>query len=429
MQALTTYPRTALVAGMMTAGIFALTRCVDRARENVQQVRSVKKPPAYADFAGSATCARCHQKIAASHEHTAHFLSTRPATPAYILGSFQAPDNTFSYDSGMVVRMEKRDSGYYQVGYFHGEEKIAKRFDIVVGSGAKGQTYITRSNNRLYQLPVSYFTAAHKWANSPLFPTYPVVFNRSITSRCLECHSTFAARISAPRADPEEFDMQQMIYGVDCEKCHGPGARHAQFQAMNPGETRGKYIIHPDSLSRQQNLDLCALCHGGRLHKTTASFSFTAGEKLSDYFALDTTAPNPENIDVHGNQYGLLRASRCFLESTTLTCNTCHSPHENDRGNTELYSRKCQSCHSGQHDKLCKLASDIGPSINRNCIDCHMPLKASRSITELVAGNSRPTAALIRSHFISIYPEETRKFLDGMTQPKHEYKRHVQRNP
>ncbi len=58
--------------------------------------------------------------------------------------------------------MEKRDSGFYQVAYYKGDPKITGRFDIVVGSGSKGQTYITRYKNELYQLPVSYFTAAPK---------------------------------------------------------------------------------------------------------------------------------------------------------------------------------------------------------------------------------------------------------------------------
>ena len=58
--------------------------------------------------------------------------------------------------------MEKRDSGFYEVGYKDGAERIAKRIDIVVGSGSKGQTYITRYQDLLFQLPVSYFTAANQ---------------------------------------------------------------------------------------------------------------------------------------------------------------------------------------------------------------------------------------------------------------------------
>lgn len=366
-------------------------------------------PVSMDQFAGSGACANCHRNIYASHIHTAHYLTTRPASGEYIKGSFTPGKNSFAYDSGRIVVMEKRDSGFYQVGYYKGAEHIARRFDIVVGSGSKGQTYITRYQNQLYQLPVSYFTAAKNWANSPLYPTYPVLFNRPITARCLECHSTFAQQVSAPGMEPEQFDTR-MVYGVDCEKCHGPAAKHVAFQTQNPKETKAKYIINPASFSRQQSLDLCGLCHGGRLQKTKPSFTFIAGDKLSDYFLRDTLTPDPDHIDVHGNQLGLLRASKCFRMSQTMTCSTCHSPHENERGKTILFSQRCMTCHSDAHGQPCKLTASMGSSITQNCIDCHMPLKASRSITELVQGNDKPTAALIRSHFIAIYPDETIKY-------------------
>jgi hypothetical protein len=169
--------------------------------------------------------------------------------------------------------------------------------------------------------------------------------------------------------------------------------------------------VNPAAFTRQQKLDLCALCHGGRLQKTQPSFSYTSGDTLSNYFVVDTTAPNPDRIDVHGNQYGLLRASKCFRMSQTLNCNTCHNTHETERGKTALFSQRCQTCHSPAHGPVCKLTKTAGPVITKNCIDCHMPLKPSRAIAVFLPGQSEPTAATIRSHYISIYPEETQKIL------------------
>ena len=37
--------------------------------------------------------------------------------------------------------------------------------------------------------------------------------------------------------------------------------------------------------------------------------------------------PDPAQLDVHSNQYGLLAASKCFQASDALTCTTCHAPH------------------------------------------------------------------------------------------------------
>jgi Cytochrome c554 and c-prime len=399
MKPMTNNRRAAIAITLIGFSVTLLTMCVSSDNNNSEHGEKIEA----SQFAGSESCAGCHKNIYDSHIHTAHYLTTRPALKEYIKGSFEPGKNIYAYDSGRIVVMEKRDSGFYQVGYFEGRERIIRRFDIVVGSGSKGQTYITREQKQLYQLPVSYFTAANNWANSPLYPVYPVIFNRAITSRCLECHSTFAQVVSPPAQDSEDFDIR-IIYGVDCEKCHGPAARHVAFQKENPKDTTGKFILNPARFTKQQNLDLCGLCHGGRLQKTRPSFEFVSGDKLSDFFQVDTTTPNPDNIDVHGNQYGLLRSSKCFKMSNIMTCTTCHNPHENERGKIALFSQRCISCHNSAHDKICKMTASIGPSISLNCVDCHMPLKPSRSITELLPGDKTPTAAMIRSHLIKIYP-------------------------
>lgn len=309
--------------------------------------------------------------------------------------------------------MKKRADGPYQVEYYKGKEKKAKRMDIVVGSGTMGQSFLNWRQDQLFQLPITFFTAANQWSNSPGFPD-KVVFNRPITSRCLECHTTFAKTTSAPDKEPETFDHRQIMYGVDCEKCHGPAAQHVQFQTAHPTDTAPKFISNPARFSRQQNLDLCALCHGGRLQKKKPSFTFTSGSLMSHYFVVDTTAPNPEAIDVHGNQYGLLRASKCFRMSKTLTCNNCHNTHEKETGKTVLFSQRCASCHNSDHGPVCKLEKKLSAVITKNCIDCHMPLKPSRAIAVFLPGANAPTAALIRSHLISIYPEETKKWIATM---------------
>ncbi len=365
-------------------------------------------------FAGAAACAGCHRDIYNTHIHTAHYRSSQPASDSSIKGSFAQGKNIFSFKPGVWVAMEKRDSGFYQVGYVNGTEQLARRFDMVVGSGAKGQTSLYWHLDHLYQLPITYFTAAAEWSNSPGYPQKPV-FNRPITSRCLECHTTYANTLSAEGATVESFDKNSILYGIDCEKCHGPGAEHVLYQQQHPAATKGKFIVNPAALSRQQQLDACALCHGGKLQKTRPSFEFVAGDKLADFFAVNTEPADPGNIDLHGNQYGLLQASKCFKNSETLTCNTCHNTHENERGKPALFSARCQSCHAPAaahgNGKICKLTDSLGPAVMAaNCIDCHMPAKPSRAIAVFLPGASSPTAAYIRSHFISIYPEETKKF-------------------
>ncbi|MDQ2718340.1 MAG: hypothetical protein M3Z26_01070 [Bacteroidota bacterium] len=402
--------------------VFIFIKCINNGNEKSEKKEKTdkiayEKKVSFQQFAGSATCLKCHKNIYEKHLKTSHFFTSQPANEKDIKGSFLKGKNIFPFKPDLYMAMEKRDSGLYQVVYQNGEEKLALRFDIVIGSGAKGQTYLTWKKNELSQLPVSYLTSAKEWANSPGYPNQ-IVINRPITSRCMECHSTYATTLPMLTKSHEEFDHNQIIYGIDCEKCHGPAEKHVEYQTQNPKATVAKYIINPSGFTRAQSLDLCALCHGGRLQKTKPSFEFQAGDRLSDYFKIDSTALQKNNIDVHGNQYGLLKESKCFRMSTTLTCVTCHNPHENERGKTALFSQRCMTCHNQEHGSFCKINSLSISSIKSNCIDCHMPKQPSMSVALLLPGNTVPTAALIHTHLIKVYPDETKKFIDYWKKPR-----------
>ncbi|RYG46073.1 MAG: hypothetical protein EOO01_16755 [Chitinophagaceae bacterium] len=196
----------------------------------------------FSAFAGSQSCAGCHKNVYDSHLKTAHFQTSAIASDSTIKGSFKPGKNSYAFSPAVHVDMEKRDSGHYQVSYTDGAESRVRRMDIVVGSGVMGQSSLSWQNNHLFQMPITYFTAANQWSNSPGFPNR-IVFNRVITSRCLECHVTFAETISPFNKEPEEYDKKKFIYGVDCEKCHGAAAEHVRFQTSHPEDTVGKFII------------------------------------------------------------------------------------------------------------------------------------------------------------------------------------------
>lgn len=410
------YRRSTIIISLIVLSILLFSKCINNEEKENKDVAGAKKR-----YIGSATCVSCHKDIYDSHISTAHYLTSRPSTREHIKGSFEPGSNSFSYSPIVKVTMEKREDSFYQVEYMNGIEKRKQRFDITVGSGKVGQTYLYWIKNRLVQLPVTYFTAADQWTNSPGYPG-KVAFNRPITSRCLECHSTWFEKTSDPSKEPEEFNRTNIIYGVDCERCHGPAGNHVAFQTSHPAETQGKYIVNPASFSRQQKLDMCALCHGGRLTKTKPSFTFEAGDKLSDYFLTDTLSPAALSIDVHGNQYGLLRASKCFIQSD-MTCNSCHNPHKNESNSKEIFSQRCMACHNNEHSNICKMTASIGPSITQNCIDCHMPKQKSMAIVVLLQGADAPTPAVMRSHYISIYPGETGSVIAELKKNKNKTER------
>jgi hypothetical protein len=361
-------------------------------------------------FAGSEKCASCHKEIYENFMHTAHNITSREASAKTIKGSFAKGENVFNYSYYTGVAMEKTDSGFYQVQFNRSKEKERRRIDVVIGSGTRGQSFATWQGNKLFQLPVSYFTYTNKWANSPGYTNFSPDFRRVVTIRCMECHSTYVKKLSASKS-PNEFDKTRVIFGVQCESCHGPAQKHIEYHENNPAQKKGKYIIAPEQFSRAQKLDLCSYCHGGNRETNKAAFEFTPGDTLPAALLVNSFSTTNNALDVHGNPYGLLIASKCFKMSTSLTCSSCHNTHQQERGNLELFSKRCMNCHSERKDNFCKMTELPVAVMKTNCIDCHMPKKKSESLTLELEDNSNSAAAVLRSHLIAVYPANSKKYI------------------
>jgi len=386
----------AIVIIIIVASVFILSKCVQSKQEEKKIIKNLKGQ----EFAGTESCRNCHQAIYDSFSATRHHHESEPASEENIKGSFSKNQNIIYLDSSRKVIMEKRAGGLYQVAYINGKEERAERFDITIGTGKHGQTYFYWNYyNELYQLPMSYSANTDYWGNSPGYPNDKISFDRLIEARCLECHTTFAKQDLY-----FGFDRNQIIYGIDCERCHGPAANHVEFHTAQTGEKQGKFIINPASLSREISLDVCAVCHSGIMQSKTNAFSFMPGDTLSRHFYKNPKAIDSVTLDVHANQYGLLTASKCFLMSTTMTCNTCHNSHVKENGNLTAYAQKCMNCHTQSNHTFCTLQPTQGFSMEANCINCHMPVKNSKNIIM----SSLPE--LVRTHRIGIYPEATTKW-------------------
>lgn len=409
------YRRLILVLLILTTTVFTMVRCISNDRQNRQMAEGNGETAGFEDYISAQTCITCHKEVTESYMHTAHYLTARPATEESIKGSFHEGENKYYYTPSIMLSMQKRDSGLYQVVYYKGEEKKAMPFDIVFGSGVMGQSYLTWRNNQLYQLPITYYTEAGQWSNSPGFPSDRVLIDRPVTSRCMECHTTYAKGIPENVMEPVAFDRSKIIYGIDCQKCHGPAAKHVTYHTENTQDKEAKYIVNPAKISRAKQLDACVLCHGGDIKKTKPSFGFTAGNDLSDYFEAGTPSqfmPQSAAIDVHGNQYALLSASKCFTMSTTLNCNSCHNTHKNERGSLATFSQRCITCHNTNDSKFQTPAHKAVVAVEKNCIDCHMPAQTSKSIAVFLEGEETPRASKLRSHFIAVYRDQMKEYLN-----------------
>ncbi|UPK68655.1 multiheme c-type cytochrome [Chitinophaga filiformis] len=364
-------------------------------------------------FAGSAACASCHADIFKSSRHTAHFQTSAVPDDASIKGSFTPGKNQFVYNKWMVVELEKKKDVFLQTAYMNGIPTEQREFGIVIGSGRKGQTYLYWDKNRLFQLPVSYFTPANDWCNSPGYSDNYIRFDRPIPATCLECHATYIE--AKERKDGiTVFNKKTLLYGIDCERCHGPGAAHVAFHTQHPELKTASNIISTKSFSRQQRLDACAQCHSGLRKHTQPAFSFAVGQKLDDYSTPNYDIDTVGNLDVHGNQYGLLTACKCFKMAEQLDCSSCHNVHVSERQNMAAFSQRCINCHNmgGVAHDSCSYKPPAGIVLADNCVDCHMPLLPSRKIMLKLANASVAEADMVRTHFVNVYQDATKRFVE-----------------
>lgn len=402
------FKRSSLLIFLITSLFFFLIQCINNGADKKEALNN--ENDAFQQYAGSEACASCHKNIYDSFIKTNHFTTSQIADAENIKGSFEKGKNVFHYNPSLFVSIQKTDSGFYEVENSHGSDTLSARTDIVIGSGTIGQTYLSWKGNNLFQLPVSYLSSVHDWVNSPGYSDQ-TIFGRPINARCLECHTTYAKSIpSQLSGQQEQFDKQKIIYGIGCERCHGPGAKHVQWQTGNPKETIPKYIVNPGKFSKKLSLDLCRLCHGGKMGNIKPAFTFTSGDKLQDYFIIDELA-HTSNLDVHGDQFSLLANSKCSRTSKTMTCVTCHNAHDNERGDVALFSQRCMACHNQEHGTFCTTNATTMSSISANCIDCHMPQMASKKIVSQLSDGRGFTAELLRTHLIAVYPEATKNFL------------------
>lgn len=362
-------------------------------------------PPPRSAYAGTVACAECHQKEAVPYALTPHALDSAPADAKHILGSFEDGHNVLqTSDPKVIVAMTSDAKGFYQSGINMTDSQKptgeAERFDIAVGSGRHAQTYLYWDDDKLYQLPASYWAWSREWVLSPGFPAGQVHFDREIVPRCLECHASYFKWMNPPA---NRYAKDSIVLGIECERCHGPGAAHAaqERSAATAAVPEGVSIVNPSRLARRRQLDLCALCHAGAVEPIGDPLRFQAGDDIRDYLKIPAVS-NTTQIDVHGNQVGALEKSKCF-RSSAMTCSTCHNVHRVQE-KPDTFSARCQTCHQMQ---ACGRFKRLGAQIRTRCIDCHMPLLDSAAIT--TAAGERKLHALLRAHQITIYPEAAQK--------------------
>jgi len=105
-------------------------------------------------------------------------------------------------------------------------------------------------------------------------------------------------------------------------------------------------------------------------------FSYKPAEELSSYilhFDLAEGKGPEDRFEIAHAAYRL-RKSACFAKSESMTCTTCHDPHQAFRGNqaVEHYKAACMQCHAAAHKQ------------DQDCIGCHMPKRRTDDVVHVI---------------------------------------------
>jgi len=298
-------------------------------------------------YVGAQACRTCHPAQFQSQSASAH-----AGALSRISQSTAFPAGKLSRGSGYRYEILPTRSGL-RVHIADGTDLMDLPLEWAFGAGRQATTFVTRVNQEWYvEYYTSFYSATKSYGPTPgqrdLQPKamseaagvlYKIADARLGIKGCFECHST------GPVSFNDHGDASVTELGVHCETCHGPGAAHA-------ADPRRQRLINPAKLSPVELNAACGTCHRPPAAKgVTIDWNYSWNVRHQPVY---------------------LSQSRCFVKSDSLSCLTCHDPHEpaGARKPVAFYNQKCLTCHASLHKTEC-LAKG-----RDNCIDCHMPLVA-----------------------------------------------------
>lgn len=353
------------------------------------------------EYLGAEACRECHKEKHSGFIHTAHHKTSGLVGTTAMRGHFTGPQSRMrTSDPLLTFSMSKDGEDYLQQVSF-ADYQLDFPLNVFTGSAKTGQTFLYWRNNELYQAFVSYLSAFDEWIPSPGYQDRTVDYARAIKVECLECHVTYIEQERVPNV----YKPETAVWGISCERCHGPGRAHVQYHRTNPEEKTPKFITHPSDLPRERQLDICGQCHSGAFGLIGEGFQFRPGAELASFHR--TSNPNAEGVGgIHtSNQLTRLAKSKCFQQSE-MTCTSCHNPHVDQRGIRDAFTASCLNCHQVDH---CGMSKKLGASVADNCVDCHMPMSDNENMTLQVSRGSF-TVQMI-DHYIRVDEKATTAYL------------------
>lgn len=309
--------------------------------------------PRRAEYLGPAACAECHGAEAKLQETTPMAKAGGRAAGSKILAAHER----MSFGAGTYAYDLQSAQGRSVLSVSDGAHSLSTVLGWAFGEGEVGETYLFERNGRFYEARLSYFPALPSLDITPgQSPSAPADLERALgrpleseeTHLCFGCHTTASSAGS-------HFDAEQLIPGVTCEACHGPGASHrAAMQAGRMAEGLA-HTLNPAKLNPVDSVDFCGACHRAWADVMESGMQGVATVRFQPY---------------------RLELSRCWGNGDArLTCLACHDPHRPLVRDASSYDQRCLACHAaGQSSKASsRLPGTACPRSTRDCTTCHMP--------------------------------------------------------
>jgi hypothetical protein len=297
-------------------------------------------------------CASCHASEAATQRLTPMARALERVSECAILHQHPALAVRLGHYTYRIVTRGGRST--YTVT--DGASSISEPIEWAFGQGAAGQTYVYQRKGSYYESRVSFFKDTQTLdLTLGYIGSHPQNVEDAAGRRispdeardCFSCHST--ASVSGGH-----LQLGELMPGVTCEGCHGPGVEHVA--AMKAGDLKSSHIFNPGSLDTEDLSDFCGSCHRSWQQ---VEMMHLQGIK-----------------DVRFQPYRLAM-SRCFDPADSrISCLACHNPHEQVRTDPAFYDSKCLACHliRGEPSQESeRRTAPACPVARNNCVTCHMP--------------------------------------------------------
>ncbi len=325
-------------------------------------------------YVGTQQCIDCHRDQHASYLKTTHSVATTKTDPE----SEPASEGFEHALSGHRYEIERKDGDLVHREILRDSEgrEISVTEEVIaysVGSGTHGKSYLYQSGDFVAQSPLTWYRDTGSWHMSPGYDT-PAhkSFRRKITTECLFCH---VGSIDQRAHNPYQFEIVETTIG--CERCHGPGELHVAKYRNDPDAAgEDNTIVNPGKLERRLSEAICQQCHLQGACMATVSgkeeWDYRPGLPLTDFRIDYQYRLGNEKMRIVGH-VEQLHESGCYKQTETLTCTTCHDPHNpvGSENSVDFYRATCLKCHEDQscgksHEQRMELADN-------NCYQCHMP--------------------------------------------------------